>query len=200
MVCVALIAIGSIVPYSAGAFGLHPDSSIAGRSTERSQDSQGKCSGTKTFISSTVSFRYSSCWVSRVFPDRTTYTDLVDVLSNQNTHSPCRLVNNSYSTCGWPLQHLRRAGVLIEWTVGGHVGWTLDRERGAALSVGGSPAREQVVHEACGSIGGDEKVTVYVSVPELDDYLLMTACLRSPEEAVELRRIRAMLSSVSPLG
>jgi hypothetical protein len=190
----------SILVISTNAFGLRHDSSLSGRQVgvPTLRRSQASCARTKTFTSAEFSFRYSSCWASRVYPDRSSFTDLVDVLSNQVTQSPCRTAKSS-TYCGWPLRHLQRSGVLIEWVLGGQLGWKLSDEKGSTLSVGGRPAREDIVHQSCGSIGGDEHVSVYVSRPELDNYLLMTACLRSPDDAVELQRIRAMLASVSAL-
>jgi hypothetical protein len=198
---VALIFNCLVLANSSNAFGVRraasaDDKPAAASSTPQSRAS---CRKTKSFTSESVSFRYSSCWTSRAYDDRFTNTELVDVLSNQVTHNPCHLVNNSYQTCGWPLRHLQPAGLLIKWIIGGQVGWSLNKEKGSELSVGGSPARELIAHEACGSIGGDEKVTVYVSIPEADNYLLMTACLRSPGDEVEVKRINSMLESVGAL-
>jgi hypothetical protein len=159
--------------------------------------SRVKCATTKTFTSDQLSFRYSGCWTSRIYDDRTTFTDLVDVLSNEKTHSPCRVTATSNLTCGWPLRHLQRSGVLIEWTFGGQPGWELGNEKGTSLIVDGQPAREDVRHQGCGTAGGDEKITVYVSRSELSNYLLMTACLQSPKNAIELQRLTAMLDSVN---
>jgi hypothetical protein len=162
-----------------------------------STQSRVKCATTKTFTSDALSFRYSSCWTSHLYDDKTTYTDLLDVLSNVVTHSPCRVTVKTNLTCGWPLRRLPRSGVLIEWEFGGQPGWELNVEKGASLLVDGLPAREEVQDQACGSIGGNEKVTVFISRPELFDYLLMTACLRSPDNAIELQRISMMLGSVT---
>jgi hypothetical protein len=130
------------------------------------------------------------------------FSTLVDVLSDEETHKPCRTVTKSIgseTTCGWPLRDLKRSGVLIEWSFGGEPGWKLSDQKGSTLSVDGRPAREEIQHQACGTIGGDERVYVIISRPELDSFFLMTACLRSPGDAVELQRIRAMLSTVHAL-
>jgi hypothetical protein len=81
----------------------------------------------------------------------------------------------------------------------GQPGWKLSDQKGSALSVGGRPAREEILHHACGSIGGNERIYVIVSRPEVDNYVEMFACLRSPHDAVEIQRIRAMLASVTAL-
>jgi hypothetical protein len=194
----------SILVTSTNEFGVRHDAVLSGKSTDAptSRNSQARCATTKSFTSDEVSFRYSSCWTSRVYTDESTSSTLVDVLSYEDTHSPCQTVTNSKGSktaCGWPLRHLKRSRVLIEWTLGGEPGWKLSDQKGSTLFVGGRPAREEILHQARGSIGGDERVYVLVSRPELDNYLLMFACLRSPGDAVELQRIRAMLASVSAL-
>jgi hypothetical protein len=83
--------------------------------------------------------------------------------------------------------------------LGGQPGWKLSDVKGSTFSVGGRPAREEILHQACGSLGGSEQVYVFVSRPELYNYVEMFGCLRSPNDAVELERIRAMLASVSSL-
>ena len=199
--CATLILTLSSLVISTSAFGASNVGSSRDRSTGApiSRQSQPKCA-IKVFTSDIISFRYSSCWTSRSYPDGGTFLTLVDVLSNEVTHSPCRTVTNprgSETSCGWPLRHLQRSGVLIEWWFGGVPGWKLSEEKGSTLSVGGRPAHEEILHQACGSIGGNEQVAVFVSRPIVDNFLLMTACLRSPDDAFELHRIRAMLVSVS---
>jgi hypothetical protein len=178
---------------------------LNGRSTEAaaiSTHSHANCANTKKFSSNELSFRYSGCWTSRVYSEGGTSSTLVDVLSNEQTHTPCRTVRTSEGSetiCGWPLRHLQRSGVLIEWMLGGQPGWKLSDVKGSTLSVGGRPAREEILHQACGSLGGDERVYVFVSRPELDNYVEMFGCLRSPDDSVELQRIRDMLTSVRSL-
>jgi hypothetical protein len=202
--CATLILTLSILVTSDNGFGVSHVPSLSARSIEAptSRNSQAKCAPTKTFTSEEVSFRYSGCWSSRVYAEESTFSTLVDVLSNEVTHHPCRTVTNSrgsQTSCGWPIRHLQRSGVLIEWTLGGQPGWKLGDQKGSKLTVGGRPGREEILQQACGSIGGDERVYVIISRPELDNYLLMTACLRSPDDAVGLQRIRAMLTTVHAL-
>jgi hypothetical protein len=157
------------------------------------------CGTTGRFSGGGVVFRYSSCWSSSMYSEESSFSWLIVDLSDQPTHNPCRTTKTATRTtvsCGWPIRRIEKSHVLIQWFGMGTPGWHLENEPGTSLTVGGRPAREEIRHQSCGSIGGNEVVTIFISRRANDNYYLISACLRAPEMALQLQRINQMLRSV----
>lgn len=164
---------------------------------------QASCKATRTFRGSAFSFNYSPCWTASTFREVSSFAWLDVVLSDQTTHNPCRTSTDStgvQTACTWPIGHLKRSHVLVEWFEVGHPGWHLTDEPGVPITVAGRAARERIVHHGCPQIGGDEMVSIEISKLVPDNFFQVTACLRSPDDTIQLQRLSTMLKSVKWLG
>jgi hypothetical protein len=177
-------------------------SSVPGM-TESRQSLITGCAATGFYSGNNISFKYSPCWMPSTYTEESSFSWLVVVLSDQSTHSPCRTVTNSTgstTSCGWPIGKLQRSHAVVEWFGMGRPDWKLSDQRGRPLNVGGRPAREEILHHGCPQIGGDEMVSVEIARPVANNFFQVTACLRSPNIAVQLGRLNAMLQSVKWTG
>jgi hypothetical protein len=103
------------------------------------------CLGTRVLATGGTSFRYPSCWTLSNYTEETTMTTAVAFLSNQPMHQPCKTTHSGGSTtisCGFPVETLKRGGVLITFVAGGMPGWTIADDTGRHLVVDHHAARE----------------------------------------------------------
>ena len=171
-----------------------------------------------TYDSEGVRFEYPSCWTAATYEDEeTSFSDALVDLSNQTMHAPCTTTTSTpvrpvpggpvkIRICHLAVSKLARHGILVVWSAVGFPGWSLDRDPGTPLTVGGHPAREQISGRSmltstmCGSIGADESISVAVAETAPDNYYDMTACRAGPDTAAAASQIRAMLASTTFVG
>jgi hypothetical protein len=97
--------------------------------------------------------------------------------------NPCRHHGN-ITSCGLPIDHLRRGGVVVTWTVDGLPG--LPRAPGLHVTVT-SPG-------FCRSVGGTQTIAAQLTTHK-HTTLWVDACLRAPGLVANGRAVRAMLAS-----
>lgn len=139
-----------------------------------------------------VSFSYPDAWQLASWPERTrNYVPLVGV-STQPLADPCS-VTPEVIRCGFPLQQLRRGGVLAWWSRFG-LRIVPDTFVVTNFTVGGRRASYRAWRGGhCKAIGGDRTIVVTV----LPGDLRFEACLRRPNLAARERQIRALLASTT---
>jgi hypothetical protein len=105
---------------------------------------------------------------------------------------PCASTTDAVSTtvtCGPPASALRPNGLAAVWSIGGTRG--LDLLPGEATTIGGLPAKVNVLRPGCASLGADEEITARVEGRERGSYSFR-ACLRGPD----LHSLEAAVASV----
>jgi hypothetical protein len=116
-------------------------------------------------------------------------------LSTQPVGDPCR-TSGKATVCGWPLRRLQSGGVLVVWEARGWPGWSLSQQTGTRILVGGRAAKRLVSRPGvCGAVGADLTVEVAVASPLPSNWTQVTACLRGPGLAANVRRLDALLAS-----
>ena len=156
----------------------------------------------RAFATAGLKFRYPSCWTSKSYTEIATFFTSVVDLSDQTMHNPCHQLSTS-TICGSPIDDLLPGHVLVRWFENGEPGWTLAKAPGRLITVAGRPAREAVtrlrpmVREGVG-IGADETISVAISIPgRSDDWISMTAYLRSPGDRHAASEVSHMLATVT---
>lgn len=174
----------------------------AGGAMGPSEGSASACQLAKTFAGDGLTFHFPRCWRSASYAETSSFSSSVVDLSDQAMHEPCRRLLPSETVCGWPVNRLGPGHVLVRWSLGGSPGWTLSSAPGQQRTVGGRPARSAVSRQGpCRAISGDETFTVTIARPSApDNWLGMTACLRSPHMSTQLREVRQMIASVTFSG
>jgi len=151
---------------------------------------------TVRYTSDRLGFRRPAAWKPYPFRWRgELHVQPLLYLSTQPVGDPCR-TSGQTTVCGWPLRRLRPGGVLVVWEERGWPGWSLSQQAGAPIRVGGRSAKRLVGHPgACGTVGADLTVEVAVASPLPSTWTQITACLRRPGLAANLRRLDALLAS-----
>jgi hypothetical protein len=143
-----------------------------------------------------LSLDYPMSWHSVRYERRSSFTTLLEYLTNQRLHPPC-----TDGSCAWPIDHLSPGGVLVSWSADGFPGWTLAKTRGKSTRVGNRPAKVLEQYPgSCRQIGGDVTITVDIPRPAAGNYYSMMACIREPGSTKATESIRDMLSSVRVKG
>lgn len=162
-------------------------------------------SGQGAFSGSGISFTYPACWGSAEYQEPSSFdTYLVD-LAAQAMHDPCQAVSSGASQgteCGWPVDQLDPAGIVLMWGTGGMPGWSLDQSPGTPRTIGGHPAREQISTPGnCTDIHGDESIDVVIQRSSADHtFYFMNACIRGPGDGLMADQVERMLGAVSITG
>jgi hypothetical protein len=107
-------------------------------------------------------------------------------LGSQPLVSPCRH-HGSTTFCSWPIRHMHRGAVVVSWRAAGAM---------VVISQLPPPGFSMKVERpgSCRSIGGDATIFARVVTPR-HTVFLVSACLRGPGIAAEVRAVRAMLAS-----
>lgn len=152
------------------------------------------------YASPSLSFTHPATWKAYPFrwPGELHFRPLV-YLSTQPVHDPCA-TQGSTTTCGFPVQSLEPGGVLV--TVNASNPPAIALGPGTQIRVGGRPARRvDTAGGICRSIGADRTIDVLVATRPLPSTLTeLTACLRGPGLAQNVKRVDAMLASAKFLS
>jgi hypothetical protein len=152
------------------------------------------------YSSSSLSFIHPAAWQAYPFrwPGELHFRPLV-YLSTQPLENPCSTQENT-TTCGFPVQRLQPGGVLITWNASGPPAVRLGR--GSHITVDGRPARRlDAAGGTCRAIGADRTIDVLVATRPLPStFMELTACLRGPGVAQNVKRVDALLASTKFLS
>jgi hypothetical protein len=146
------------------------------------------------YSSSGLSFSYPVAWTAYPGKHAELHFDPLVYLSTQPVHDPCSTHGNE-TTCGLPVAHLQPGGVLVVWQVYGIPATGLGP--GTRIRVGGHPASlVDTQGGECRKIGADRTIDVAVetSAPP-SPFTYLTACLREPGVAANVRSLDALLAS-----
>jgi hypothetical protein len=148
------------------------------------------------YTNSYLSFRHPAAW--KAYPFRWNgglHFQPMLYVSTQPVQNPCRTSGNT-TTCSWPVRRLQPDGVLIAWENRGFPGWSLRKQPGESIRIGGRAAKRAAASPgSCASIGGDLTVEVAISRPVASNWTEATACVRGPHLAANERRLDALLAS-----
>ena len=151
-----------------------------------------------------VSFRYPAAWNRTDCPKQ--FSSFTQAVTYLTTAHP-----GSCPSSGPPVKGLAANGVIVAWWNYGFPGRTdrIDNFPGRPLTIGGRPARIATVssHAAaaglprmmrCAQFGGERLMDVAIArpAPALQNWLMVTACLRGPKLAASETAVRQMLTSV----
>ena len=138
------------------------------------------------YSSSSLSFMHPASWKAHPFrwAGELHFRPLV-YLSTQPLHDPCSTQGNTTS-CGFPVQHLRTGGALVFWNASNPPATSLGP--GAEIQVDGRPARRV---ETAGGMCRSLIQTQHLPSPPTE----LTACLRGPGLAEQVKRVDALLAS-----
>jgi hypothetical protein len=152
------------------------------------------------YASPSLSFVHPAAWQAYPFrwPGELHFRPLV-YLSTQRVENPCSTQGNT-TKCGFPVQRLRPGGVLITWNASGPPASALGP--GAQITLDGRPARRlDATGGTCRAIGADRTIDVLVATRPLPSTLMeLTACLRGPGLAQNVKRVDALLASTKFLS
>jgi hypothetical protein len=151
-----------------------------------------------------IRFGYPAEWGALTSSDGGLIVRSMIWLSTEPFHDPCTSTTEGGRTtvvCGLPVSSLRPNGVLVQWALGGLPGWTLDNVPGVAATIGGRPARIEVLggtngalFEGCHALGGDEAVVARIARRRGGMYAV-SACLRGPDLATSRLEVANVLAS-----
>jgi hypothetical protein len=154
--------------------------------------------GHDRFDDGELSFEYPFEWERATWPVGSSFELLVTYLSTEPLRDPCRRTAASVM-CGEPLRHLRRGGVLVEWS---RVGFPdMDRHRlrampGSWTTVAGRRAKLTVDRlPVCRGIGADRSLFALIPLSIRGNYYALRACLRRPGLVRSEREVRRLLAS-----
>ncbi len=149
------------------------------------------------YTSSQLSFTHPAAWTAYPFrwPGELHFKPIV-YLSTQPVHDPCT-TNGNETSCGFPVRHLARGGVLIVWQVNGIPVSGIRAAPGTPTQVGGTYAKRVTTDPgSCRAIGADRTIEVVIGSPtEFGVPTDFVACLRGPGLAQEERAVDALLAS-----
>ncbi|HEY3843600.1 MAG TPA: hypothetical protein VGL48_10155 [Acidimicrobiales bacterium] len=160
-------------------------------------------SSVKQYKAAEISFRYPSSWKISRFQEESSFSTAMVFLSNEKLHPPCRTSQvpaGQEITCGNPLQHLSKRGVLLEWAEVGTPTFSIDQTPGITGKIGGLVGRLEVTHPGtCSDVGADETITAVAdrAPPADNNRYVLTACLRGPNLKSSTAMVAALIRSTS---
>jgi len=146
-----------------------------------------------------ISFSSPAGWYRTAASDQSSFTDMVAAVSNEPLRDPCSVSGNSF-TCGTPLDSLQEGALLVEWWSNGFPTWSIDNQPGTPTTVDGLPARFQQTSGsggACIGLGATTSITVVIANGPSGDYYEFDACMRGPNQALQISTATALLNSAA---
>ena len=145
-----------------------------------------------------VSFASPAGWYHTAASVEGSFTDMVAAVSNEPLRDPCSASGNSF-TCGQPLDSLQQGALLVEWWNDGNPTWSIDNQPGTQTTVDGIPARFQQTPGSsgqCAGLSATTTIAVVIATGPSGDYYEFDACMRGPNQALEISTATAILNSV----
>jgi hypothetical protein len=156
----------------------------------------------KRYTDSEISFQYPAQWNIRHFNERSSFSIPIVFVSNETLHAPCRsfkVAAGEETTCNYPVKHLAKGGVLLEWTSNGTPTFSINQVPGIAGKIGGLVSRLEVARPGtCHNIGADETITAIADRPSpTDNFFELSACLRGPHLSTLADEVTSLLHSTT---
>jgi hypothetical protein len=148
-----------------------------------------------------LAFRYPATWRRYTWQFASSFSYAVVYLSTAIEHDPCKTIVSAKGTtitCGSPLSHLDRSGLLVTWFDHGFPTTTFTDFPGAHTRIDGHPARIDIgtATAQCSRLGGQRSITAYIGTSaSASDWTELDACLRGPNLVTNQRRVEDLLTT-----
>lgn len=148
-----------------------------------------------------LAFRYPATWRRYTWQFASSFSYAVVYLSTATEHDPCKTTVSAKGTsvtCGSPLSHLDRSGLLVTWFDHGFPTTKFKDFPGAHTRIDGHPARIEIgaAMRQCTRLGGETSITAYIrDSKSASSWTELDACLRGPNLATNQQRVEDLLAT-----
>jgi hypothetical protein len=148
-----------------------------------------------------LAFRYPATWRRYTWQFASSFSYAVVYLSTANEHDPCKTTVSAKGTsitCGSPLTHLGRSGLLVTWFDHGFPTTTFNDFPGVHTTIDGHHARIEIgtATPQCSRLGGQRSITAYIrDSASASSWTELDTCLRGPNLVTNQRRVEDLLAT-----
>lgn len=193
-----LVAVGLVVSILAAVHG--------GNRAPTQALARSVAAGHKAFHNYGVGFNYPAAWRTHHFRLSSSFYRSLVFISNQRMHFPCttrKIRGGTERDCGLVIRHLRKGGMLAEWSATASVSptWKLSNFHGKPIRVDGVWGVWKVGFPGdCRYVGGTESLTILVPRSAPRNFFSFTACLRGPHRLEHMKQLNELVRSTRFTG